>query len=460
MAREDAEPTRLEAIKARSSDIPIDAGNCLSGYNRKGGHLQDRFHVHSLPKETVKKVFGIETSHIGYMQPPSSFRPNKLVSTERNQPTGVFAGPGGPREDLDRFRVNSIPKETMKKVFGIETGHIGYIQPSSTFKRTKMVSTEKNQPCGMFSGPGGPNPDLNRFYVNSIPKETMKKVFGIETSHIGYMDQPSSFKRTKMVSTEKNQPCGMFSGPGGPREDLDRFYVNSIPKETMKKVFGIETSQIGYIKPESSFRYHKVLSNEPRQPCSTFGDPQGPAPSYERMKYDSLPKEVMKKVFGVETKDVGFRMPKSSFRYDVGKPFGGDEKCKAPKDGNMITDDYFWTMRLKQEFRAQCDSNAKHGVLRGGGGRAAVPTGVHERSARYNAARKVCSTREGREFASTLSNLDRKLNSGVSRAPSRSGRRKKPNPKKQEAVKALKQLMDKMVEKGVSPKQGAQGSLS
>ena len=50
----------------------------------------------------------------------------------------------------------------------------------------------------------------------------------------------------------------------------DKFKVNSIPKETMKKVFGIETSHIGYIKPESSFRYRKVLSNEPRQPCSTF----------------------------------------------------------------------------------------------------------------------------------------------------------------------------------------------
>ena len=388
MPHDPSEPTRLEAIRARSSDIPIDAGNCLSGYNRKSGHLQDRFKVHSLPKETVKKVFGIETSHIGYMQPPSSFRPNKLVSSERNQPTGVFSGPGGPRDDLDRFKLNSIPKETMKKVFGIETSHIGYIKPDSTFKRTKMVSTEKNQ------------------------------------------------------------PCGMFSGPGGPREDLDRFQVNSIPKETMKKVFGIETSHIGFIKPESSFRYHKVFSDEPRQPCSTFGDPQGPHPSYERMKYDSLPKEVMKKVWGKETKDVGFRMPKSSFRYDLGKPFGGDEKCKGPKDGNQITDDYFWTMRLKQEFRAQCEHNNKHGVLRGSDDAPVAPSAVHERAARYNAARKVCSTREGREFASTLSNLDRKLQYGSKSR--RSSRKQRANPKKQQALKALKQLVGKLQDKGAA----------
>ena len=64
----------------------------------------------------------------------------------------------------------------------------------------------------------------------------MKKVFGIETSHIGYPAQPDSFRRNKLVSTEKNQPCGVFAGPGGPRDDLDRFQVHSIPKETMKKV--------------------------------------------------------------------------------------------------------------------------------------------------------------------------------------------------------------------------------
>eukprot|EP00937_MAST-01D_sp_MAST-1D-sp2_P002677 g2677.t1 len=360
----------------------------LTGYPPKRKRC-DRFQVHSIPKETMKKVFGIETSHIGYADQPSSFRRNKLVSSERNQPCGVFAGPGGPRDDVDRFKIHSIPKETMKK-------------------------------------------------VHSIPKETMKKVFGIETAHIGYSDQPSSFRRNKLVSTELNQPCGMFAGPGGPRDDLDRFQVHSIPKETMKKVFGIETAHIGYMKPESSFRYRKMLSNEMRQPCSTFGDPSGPSPSYERMKHDSLPKEVMKKVWGVETKDVGFRMPKSSFRYDVGVPFGGDEKCKGPKGGDQIVDDYFWRMRLSQELRAQCNGITRHGASGGG----AVPEGVQERSVKLNAARRVCSTREGREFASTLSNLDRKLQSarGSRRRPGASGG----GARKEEALSALKQLCNKI----------------
>ena len=379
----------------------------------------------------------------------------------------VLSGYPAKPKRCDRFQVHSIPKETMKKVFGIETKHIGYSGQTDSFRRNKLNSAERNQPCGVFGGPGGPNPDLDKYKIHSIPKETMKKVFGIETSHIGYAGQGDSFRRNKLVSTEKNQPCGMFAGPGGPNPKLDKYQLHSIPKETMKKVFGIETSHIGYMKPESSFRYKKMLSSEVRQPCSTFGDPQGPDPSYERMKHDSLPKEVMKKVWGLETKEVPFRVPKSSFRYDVGVPFAGkqgqfDEKCKAPKGGDQVIDDYFWRMRLKGEFRAQCEHNASHGLLRGQrlerakeAGLLEVPKGVHERAVKFNAARRVCSTREGREMASTLSNLDRKLQSarGGSRSARRgdggggnsSGRRAQASAsRKQEALQALKTLCDKM----------------
>ena len=102
--------------------------NLLSGYPPDGPNSRptDRFSMHSLPRESMKKVFGIETKHLGYVGQRSSFSPKKLVSTERNQPVGVFAGQGGPNPKLDRFQMHSIPKETMKKVFGIETKHLGF----------------------------------------------------------------------------------------------------------------------------------------------------------------------------------------------------------------------------------------------------------------------------------------------------------------------------------------------
>ena len=123
---------------------------------------------------------------------------------------------------------------------------------------------------------------------------------------------------------------------------------------------------------------------------------------------------------------------------------------------------HFWRMRLKGEFRAQCEHNASHGVLRGQrlerakeAGLLEVPKGVHERSVKFNAARRVCSTREGREMASTLSNLDRKLQSarGSSRRTRRGaggsgsgsrGRAQASGSRKKEALQALKKLCDKM----------------
>ena len=120
--------------------------NLLSGYPPDGPNSRptDRFSMHSLPRESMKKVFGIETKHLGYVGQRSSFSPKKLVSTERNQPVGVFAGQGGPNPKLDRFQMHSIPKETMKKVFGQETKHLGYKDQDSSFRSNKFLSADPN----------------------------------------------------------------------------------------------------------------------------------------------------------------------------------------------------------------------------------------------------------------------------------------------------------------------------
>ena len=72
-------------LEPGSEAMPEDMGNVLSGYPAKPKRC-DRFQVHSIPKETMKKVFGIETKHIGYSGQTDSFRRNKLNSAERTQP--------------------------------------------------------------------------------------------------------------------------------------------------------------------------------------------------------------------------------------------------------------------------------------------------------------------------------------------------------------------------------------
>ena len=54
-------------------------------------------------------------------------------------------------------------------------------------------------------------PLYNRFAVHSIPKETMKRVFGLETGDVGLGGQPSSFTSNKMDSRAPNQPVSQFA---------------------------------------------------------------------------------------------------------------------------------------------------------------------------------------------------------------------------------------------------------
>jgi hypothetical protein len=327
--------------------------NLLNAYPADGPAAaggRDRFKMDSIPKDLAKKVFGQETKQVQFFGQRSTFRQNKFASSERNQPTLVM-GTTGPTDATDRFKVDSIPKETMKKVFGLETAQLGFIEPPSGFRQNKFASSEPNQPCPVFSKKGsGPSHGYDKFKVDSIPKETMKKMFGLETKHLGFVAPDSSFRFNKFASNDRNQPASSFGKPdAGPDPAVDRFKVHSIPKEIAAKTFGEATKHLGYIAPASSFRQGKFASTERNQPCATFSKPgDGPSHAYDKFKVDSIPKETMKSYWGLETGNVDFKAHKSTFRDDIGIGF-----IKAPKKtGSNNLEDEHWRQQLKQEDTA------------------------------------------------------------------------------------------------------------
>ena len=266
----------------------------------------DRFKMHSIPKGTMKKIFGQETKHIGFKEQDSTFRQHKFASSDHNQPAFHYGAPYPEGVTRDRMKVDSIPKETMKKVFGLETLKIGYAPQKSSFERHKMVSTEKNQPCFHMGSQYGEALTRDKYKVDSIPKETMKLVFGRETGHVGYIAPDSTFRRGKILSKDENQPCFHMGSQYGEALTRDKYKVDSIPKETMKLVFGRETGKVGFIAPESTFRRGKFNSTDENQPCFHMGSAYGEALTRDKYKVDSIPKETMKLVFGRETGHIGY----------------------------------------------------------------------------------------------------------------------------------------------------------
>ena len=212
------------------------------------------------------QIFGQETKHLGFIAQGSPFRRGKFISTEQNQPCFHMGSQYGEELKRDKFKVDSIPKETMKKVFGRETMKIGYAPQDSTFKDHKSRSDDQRQPCFHMGSQYGEALTRDKYKVDSIPKETMKKIFGMETAHIGYKAPDSTFRRGKIVSTELNQPCFHMGSQYGEALMRDKYKVDSIPKETMKMIFGRETGHIGYIEPQtclSKVAYSFGTSNRP-----------------------------------------------------------------------------------------------------------------------------------------------------------------------------------------------------
>jgi len=328
------------------------SGPYMRGATPRAKHAKhNRFVNDSLDKDVAKRLTHQETLECPLLPPSSTFRTDKFASKEHNQPAALISG-----------RAYRPPPHLQPKQGGAKTA------------AAAGATAGHKAAGGGGSGSGAAPPLYDRFAVHSIPKETMKKVFGLETAHLGLGEQPSSFKPNKMVSTQRNQPCSQFAargykdGVGATGQGrYNKFKVDSIPKETMKKVFGLETMALGLGEQPSSFEPNKMVSTQPNQPCLSFatrpyvarganGDGGGasvgggrglPLGTYDKFKVHSIPKETMKKVFGLETMGVDFHVQGDggTLRTDTGVPFGGGRSRAGPDalvSENPIADAIHW----------------------------------------------------------------------------------------------------------------------
>ena len=121
---------------------------------------------------------------------------------------------------VDRFKLHSLPKDAQAKREGQFTAKVDFMDNKSSFGQKQESSRIKSAPSFSVGGPEGPGPDRNRFQVHSMPKETVKKLHGLETLKVGFMDAKSTVGSKTPVSNIKNKPAYTFGGgnPMGPRE--------------------------------------------------------------------------------------------------------------------------------------------------------------------------------------------------------------------------------------------------
>ena len=222
-----------------------------------------------------------------------------------------------------------------------------------------------------------------------------------------------------------------------------------------------------------------------------LGDPTGPNPNINRFKVHSLPKETVKKLHGLETLTVDF-MNAPSYLKDKNMSFSKMAKLQAPLAGaSQVNDDYFWRNRVKSEQHAvvraagglrPSTSGSSIGGEGGGGeggGRIsarsissrpntsgsrvpalalskscpAIPALSGEldsncsnlgqsavlRQEKYNKMRSSVKSRQAAEFADTLASLDQKLQAAREKAKD-----PKHRAKAKQAVRSLTKLVDKI----------------
>jgi len=238
----------------------------------------------------------------------------------------------------------------------------------------------------------------------------------------------------------------------------DRFKYDSLPKEVVKKTFGSSTRNVDFLARESSFRGKNVLSSEHKQPCSVFGDGTGPNTRYARFKYDSLPKEVIKKTFGVSTRNVDFSPQQSTIRLDVGVRWGQDRKIKP----SSVTEIHGWEKRVMKE-------NAMAGKLEEELARRhpnrpapmqmslSVPSdlGVREKSAasadqrrasKFDSTRLRCKTPTSRQLVGSLECLEDRL-ARLKRRNGGAGGTSRFSQKEKDAMQALHRLCTTLEQK-------------
>ena len=141
-------------------------------------------------------------------------------------PSIALIGPGyGVGENADRFKYDSLPKEIVKKHFGTETRHLGFIAQKSSFAKNQPLSTDEPPVRAQF-GVGfevAASQNANRFKYDSLPKEIIEKNFGTETKHLGFIDQRSTLIPKQANSQDRSPAICKFGGSGYGSPTKDRF---------------------------------------------------------------------------------------------------------------------------------------------------------------------------------------------------------------------------------------------
>ena len=136
-----------------------------------------------------------------------------------------------------------------------------------------------------------------------------------------------------MLSDVSQQAAYSFDKPRV-HSTRDRFKYDSLPKEVIQKQFGEFTREIDFIYPKSTVLPGKPNSSDPNQPEFSIGGPNGG--TRNRFKYDSPPKETVKKYFGVDppkgTKSV---VPTVSKKRQEKQEEGGRKKVKLRSNRQM-----------------------------------------------------------------------------------------------------------------------------
>jgi hypothetical protein len=245
-----------KAINAEMMDLPHTGK--LASYPLKGptAPCVDRFKLHSLPKDAQAKREGQFTSTVDFMPTKPSFGGTKSAgesSKMASAPAFSVGDPAGPGPDRDRFKVDSLPKETVKKLHGLFSQKVDFIDHKSNFGPDNPYSQNKNLPAYSFGG-GSPAKPRDRYKYDSLDKDVMAKMYGNCTpATIDFASQQSSFGKNRVLSADHSLPAYSIGSGGGPAQDAsrDRFKYDSLPKETIKKYFGNETKHLGFVNAPS-----------------------------------------------------------------------------------------------------------------------------------------------------------------------------------------------------------------
>jgi hypothetical protein len=224
-------------------------------------------------------------------------------------PSIALIGPGyGVGENADRFKYDSLPKEIVKKHFGTETRHLGFIAQKSSFAKNQPLSTDEPPVRAQF-GVGfevAASQNANRFKYDSLPKEIIEKNFGTETKHLGFIDQRSTLVPKQTLSVDRSPAVAKIGTGYGTDENRNRFKYDSLSKEIVAKNFGTETRKLGFIDQRSTMIPKQANSQDRSPAIAKIGTGYGTDENRNRFKYDSLSKEIVAKNFGTETKHLGF----------------------------------------------------------------------------------------------------------------------------------------------------------